>query len=364
MAAQAPVVLVFVDLHWADQGLLDFVEDLLAWARTSPIFVVALARPELLERRPDWGSGVRSVTRINLEPLAEAEMRSCWRGMVPGLPRAGGPRDRRARRGDPALRGRDGAHAARPRLARRRRTTTTCLAGDLSELAVAETLQALIAARLDALARGPAAAAGRGGPGAELHPRRRWPPSAARRRRSSTDALDAPGPAPAADARRRPTLAGARAVSVRAGLVREVAYQSLAKPDRRARHLAAARYFERLGEDELAGVLANHYLDAYGRRVRDEADALAAQARIALRAAAERATALHAPAGARLPGAGARRDDDPPSRRCSRARGRLPTKAARMPSAANMLEARRIHTAQGDRFGVLRSRSRGAGDPG
>ena len=48
-------MLVFSDLQWADQGLLDFVEDLLDWARTSPIFVVALARPELLERRPDWG---------------------------------------------------------------------------------------------------------------------------------------------------------------------------------------------------------------------------------------------------------------------------------------------------------------------
>ena len=51
IAEKAPTILVFVDLHWADEGLLDFVEDLLAWARSSPIFVVALARPELLERR-------------------------------------------------------------------------------------------------------------------------------------------------------------------------------------------------------------------------------------------------------------------------------------------------------------------------
>src|SRR4029079_18609256 len=46
-------------------------------------------------------------------------------------------------------------------------------------------------------------------------------------------------------------------------LLREVAYQSRARPDRRTRHLAAARYYESLGEDELAGVLANHYLDAF-----------------------------------------------------------------------------------------------------
>ena len=46
-------------------------------------------------------------------------------------------------------------------------------------------------------------------------------------------------------------------------LVREVAYGTLAKRDRRSRHLAAARFFEGLGEDELAGALASHYLAAY-----------------------------------------------------------------------------------------------------
>ena len=79
-------------------------------------------------------------------------------------------------------------------------------------------------------------------------------------------------------------------------LIREVAYGMLARRDRRSRHLAAARYFESLGDDELAGVLATHYLDAY--RASDEgpeADAVAVQARIALRAAAERAAALHSP---------------------------------------------------------------------
>ncbi len=76
-------------------------------------------------------------------------------------------------------------------------------------------------------------------------------------------------------------------------LIREVAYNTLAKRDRKLRHLAAARYFEQLGTDELAGGLAGHYLAAQ-RLAADpaEADALAAQARVALRAAAERAVAL------------------------------------------------------------------------
>ena len=76
-------------------------------------------------------------------------------------------------------------------------------------------------------------------------------------------------------------------------LIREVAYGTLSRRDRRSRHLAAARFFESLGEDELAGALASHYLAAY-RAAPDDPDSrpLAAQAKIALRAAASRAGSL------------------------------------------------------------------------
>ncbi len=78
-------------------------------------------------------------------------------------------------------------------------------------------------------------------------------------------------------------------------LIREVAYNTLARKDRKTRHLAAARFFEVLGSDELAGALAGHYLAAHANAPEGpEADALAGQARIALRAAAERATTLGA----------------------------------------------------------------------
>ena len=82
-------------------------------------------------------------------------------------------------------------------------------------------------------------------------------------------------------------------------LLREVAYGGLSKPDRRARHLAAARYLETVGDDELAGLLASHYLEAYRAAPDgDEASAIAAQARVALRGAAERARRLHSHAQA------------------------------------------------------------------
>ena len=76
-------------------------------------------------------------------------------------------------------------------------------------------------------------------------------------------------------------------------LIREVAYNTLSKKDRKKLHLAAARYFESLGNDEIAGALASHYLAAHANAAEgEEADALAGQARIALKAAASRASAL------------------------------------------------------------------------
>ncbi|HEX2843876.1 MAG TPA: hypothetical protein VHP64_01375, partial [Candidatus Limnocylindria bacterium] len=78
-------------------------------------------------------------------------------------------------------------------------------------------------------------------------------------------------------------------------LIREVAYGTLARRDRRARHLAVARHYEATGDDEMAGALASHYVAAHAASdAGDEADAVAAQARLALVAAAQRAAALGA----------------------------------------------------------------------
>ena len=86
LAESYPTVLVFEDMQWADASLLDFVEYLLDWSRSHPIFVVTLARPELLERRPTWGAGQRSFTSLYLEPLSQQAMEELLAGLVPGLP--------------------------------------------------------------------------------------------------------------------------------------------------------------------------------------------------------------------------------------------------------------------------------------
>src|SRR5205085_4368747 len=63
LAARAPLVLAFEDLHWADEGLLDFVEHLAGHREDVPLTLVCTARPELLERRPGW-QGL-----VEIEPL-------------------------------------------------------------------------------------------------------------------------------------------------------------------------------------------------------------------------------------------------------------------------------------------------------
>ena len=75
-AAVGPVVVVVDDLQWADDAVLEIVRGLLAHVVDVPLLVVCIARPELLERDPTWGSGVANSTTIVLEPLNADETRT------------------------------------------------------------------------------------------------------------------------------------------------------------------------------------------------------------------------------------------------------------------------------------------------
>ncbi|HET9417240.1 MAG TPA: AAA family ATPase [Candidatus Limnocylindria bacterium] len=294
MAETAPVTMVIEDLHWADSGLLDFIDHVLEWTRDRPIYILTLARPELLEKRPTWGAGKRHFTSIFLEPLSEDAMRELLTGLVPGLPeralrsivdRADGVplyavETVRMLVAEGKLTEREGAYAP---------------AGDLEALAVPDTLTALIASRLDAL---------------DPADRTLLQDASVLGQSFTPEALAALSQATSENLEQRlRQLARRELLVLRAdprapdrgqyafvqSLIREVAYHTLARPDRKARHLAAARYFEGLPTDELAGALAGHYLAAHENAGSgDEADALAAQARIALKGAAERAAALSA----------------------------------------------------------------------
>ena len=72
-ARRRPLAVVFEDLHWADDGLLDFVEHLVAWSRDAPLLIVATGRPELLERRAGWG---KRPSATMLAPLSTDHTRA------------------------------------------------------------------------------------------------------------------------------------------------------------------------------------------------------------------------------------------------------------------------------------------------
>ena len=292
IADTAPVAMVFEDLQWADEGMLDFIEELVTWSRGHPIYIITLARAELLDRRPTWGAGQRSFTSLSLSPLTDDEMRELLAGLVPGLPAAVLDQIVGRAEGIPLY----AVEMVRSLLndGRIKRDGETFQpVGDLNELAVPESLHALIAARIDAL---PAAERTLVQDGSVLGLSFATPALKAVAR-SAPDEIE-----PMLhhllqrelltvdDDPRSPERGQFRFVQ---GLLREVAYGTLSRDDRRARHLAAARYYEALGDDELSGVLAQHYVDAYESHPDGpEGAAVAAQARVALRGAAQRAADL------------------------------------------------------------------------
>jgi class 3 adenylate cyclase/predicted ATPase len=294
VAGRGTTVLVFEDLQWADTGLLDFIDHLMEWSRASPVLVITLARPELFDRRSDWGSGMRNFTSLALEPLSEAAMRELLAGLVPGLPEAaagaivaradGVPlyavETVRMLVGDGRLELVDGAY--RP-------------VGELGEPTVPDSLRSLIASRLDGLdpaersllqdgavlgqsftLAGLEVVSGLSQEG--LKPRL----AALVRKELLRVEMDPRSP-------ERGQYAFVQA------LIREVAYGTLAKSDRRRRHVAAAEFFASLGDDELAGAVARHYLDAYrSTPAGPEAERIAERAHLALASAAARAASLGA----------------------------------------------------------------------
>ncbi|HLY85461.1 MAG TPA: adenylate/guanylate cyclase domain-containing protein [Gaiellaceae bacterium] len=265
LAERSPVVLVFEDLQWADSALLDFVEHLLEWSRDHPIFVLALTRPELAERRPGFGAASRNATTLSLEPLAPAAMEELLEGFVPGL-----PNDLRARileraEGVPLY----AVETVRMLLDRgllEREEDAYRPTGRIDALEVPETLHALVAARLDGLA---------------AEERRILQDAAVLGKsftKASLAALTGLGeseldPILGSLVRKEVLSLQADPRSPERGqyaflqdLLKQIAYETLAKVDRKTRHLGAAAYLEETSagtEQELVEVIAAHYVDAY-----------------------------------------------------------------------------------------------------
>jgi predicted ATPase len=150
LADAEPTALVFEDMQWADDSLLDFIDYLLEFSRDSRLFVLTLARPELQESRPTWGAGRRNFTSLYLEPLSEASMESLLAGLVPGLPDEVHSQILERAEGVPLY----AVETVRMLLDRGMLVQDGPVyrpAGPITSLEVPETLHALIAARLDGL---------------------------------------------------------------------------------------------------------------------------------------------------------------------------------------------------------------------
>ena len=311
-----PVVLVFEDLQWADQALLAFVEYLLEWSGSQRLYVLALSRPGLAEQHPDFARDVRNVTSLALEPLADAELTQLLDGYVPGLPEELKQQVLARAQGVPlyavetvrmlldrGLLVQDGP-VYRPSRA-------------IGTLEVPETLHALAAARLDGLPAEERALVGQacvlgksftlaalaaltGQPEAELEP------LLSGLVRKEVLSLQADVRAPERGQ-----------YSFLQELLRQVAYETLSRRDRKTRHLAAVAALEQTFEavDEVPEVIATHLLAAADVAPDDPDTAeIRERARAALVQAGERAAALAAPEEAQryLDQAAALADDDSP----------------------------------------------------
>ncbi|HEU5212244.1 MAG TPA: adenylate/guanylate cyclase domain-containing protein [Gaiellaceae bacterium] len=282
MTDRGPAVLVFEDVHWADDGLLEFLEDLVDWLRTAPLLVVATARPELLERRPGWGGGKANATTMSLQPLRDEETASLVASLLERpvqdaaeqqilLERAGG---------NPLF-----AEQYVRMLAER---------GSTGELP--DSVQGVIAARVDALPAPEKTLLQE----AAVYGKVFW-----------TGAVTAAlGVADADDLlrrlerqdflrrERRSAVAGDTQYAFHHVLLRDVAYGQIPRRLRAEKHRRAAEWTAGLGRpDELAELIAYHYKEALevarSTGAADDED-LVARARRALRAAGDRALALGA----------------------------------------------------------------------
>ncbi|HMJ00122.1 MAG TPA: adenylate/guanylate cyclase domain-containing protein [Gaiellaceae bacterium] len=283
LAEPRPLVAVFEDLHFADEGLLDFVDHLVEWASGVPLLVLCTARPELIARREAWGGGKVNSTTISLPPLSDDETAHLVHALLEQplldaefqstlISRAGG---------NPLY----AEEFAR-------------LVGEGRQVEeLPESVQGIIAARLDALPEDEkeliqdAAVLGkvfwlgaltqmagheRGGAERGLHALERK--EFLRRERSSS-------------------VAGESEYSFGHLLVRDVAYGQIPRARRADKHRLAAEWIEALGRpDDQAELVVHHYLAALelARAARQPLDELETSARLALRDAGEHAEALNA----------------------------------------------------------------------
>jgi class 3 adenylate cyclase/tetratricopeptide (TPR) repeat protein len=292
LAERNPLVLVFEDLHWADDNLLDFVDHLVEWATHTPLLVIATARPELLERRPDWGGGKSNAATVSISPLSEEDIARLLGSLlaqpvmpaelqVPLLARAGG----------------------NPLYAEEyARMVSERGLGAIEDVPLPENVQGIVAARLDGLSAEEkaliqdAAVLGKvfwSGALAAMTDAQRW---------TVEEQLHGLERKEFVRRERLSSVASETEYAFRHVLVRDVAYGQVPRALRAEKHRRAAEWIESLGTDreDRAEMLAHHYVSAleFARAANQDVEPIADRARVALRDAGDRAYGLNALAAA------------------------------------------------------------------
>jgi len=290
IAEERPLVLVFEDMQWADDGLLDFVDSLSERVSGVPLLVLCSARPELLERRPGWGGGKRNAVTVSLEPLSDDETASLIAALLdrPVLPAATQTALVQRAGGNPLY-----AEEYVRMLADR---------GE-GDLPLPETVQGIVAARLDLLGDAEKALLQHAAVLGKVFWTDALVSLAKLEHRELEDRLHALERKEFISRERRSAVAGEAQYAFRHVLVRDVAYGQMPRAARAEGHRQAAEWIESLPPDrseDRSEMLAHHYLAAleYARSSGHDGEELVARVAAALRDAGDRAMALNAFAGA------------------------------------------------------------------
>ena len=288
LAAERTTVLVFEDLHWADPALLAFLEHMADWAEGVPLLLLCTARPELDENHPGFGADARNATRINLAPLSDGDTAKLVSAL---LERAVLPLETQQQ-----LLERAGGN---PLFAEEFVRLLTDRDVGNESVEVPESVQALIAARLDTLTSDrksllqDAAVVGKVFWSGALAAMSGLDPREVEQALHELARKELIRPA------RTSSMEGEHEYGFWHVLVRDVCYQQIPRAGRAARHRTAAAWLEdKAGErvEDLADVLAHHYQAALelsrAAGVGEESELLQAQALRYLALAGERALSL------------------------------------------------------------------------
>ena len=250
LARQAPRIILFEDLHWASESLLDLVEHIMQPRTQAALMMMVTSRPDLLDRRPTWGGGRRNFTSLTLEPLTEQETRSLIGELIEGAPEATRARIAERSGGNPYF-------AIELARGLRREATLDSLPDTVQE-AVQERLDALPTRERAVLQA--AAVAGRAFRTATVQ--------------AALERDDGAGPSPRIEVeaaldglmeRDLITATDGGAFTFRHILIRDVAYNALARAERMRLHLVVAHWLENFAAgriDEFVELIAYHYSQA------------------------------------------------------------------------------------------------------